>query len=574
MIAAVTATMGLPDQVLEIARRDPNRVAVIRVRRPRGGRARQSTTTYAELSHRAEATAVGLREIGIAEGTLCSYMVPPGEDAIVLALALWRVGAVMVGIEPHSHGMSTVARCLDRVGPEVFFGTPEAQLARHLFGWGRGTVHRSITVGGPSVPGTRTLASLERSTPQNPQSARIGSDDPALIAFTTGSTGSPKPTVMTHRNLTSMIHAVTTQWGLTADGGVVDMPTFPIFWIIGLSHGGTVVVPRMNFATKGPGDADPAELARTIRTYEVGSMFGSPALLTNLARYCRQNDMELPTMRRIVAGGAEINGPLYAAVKDVLVDGEMYSDYGATEALPVAEIDGSTVLEETWARTEAGAGLCVGTPLPEVEVRIIEIDDDSISTIDEAREVPTGDVGEVIVRSPHISDRYHEAPREMLENKIVDGDTRWHRVGDTGFVDDQGRLWICGRRSHRVVTDSRTYFPLCCEPVFNTHPDVVRSALIGPNRPGQTASEASITAAICVELVPEARHRGTQVIRELRAMATAHPATVGIDAFHLVDELPVDRRHNAKIDRPALAKRHGAATDRPRRRLTSRIGAR
>ena len=549
MTATAARTMDLPDRILEIARRDPDRVALLHAGRGLPGRRRARTTTYADLSHRAEGAAVGLREIGVREGTLCSFMVPPGEDALVLALALWRVGAVMVGIEPHSHGLRNVARSLDRVGPEVFFGTPEAQVAKRVFGWGRGTVRTNVLVGGPRLPGVRTLASLERPWLADPRPAEVTPDDPAVIAFTTGSTGSPKPTVMTHRNLTAMIDGISAQWGLAAAGDVVDMPTFPMFWIIGLSHGGTVVVPPMNFATKGPGQADPAALVRTIREHEVASMFASPALLTNLARYCDERGVTLPTLHRIVAGGAEINGPLYAAVKKVLVDGEIYSNYGATEALPVAEIAGDTVLRETWTRTETGAGVCVGDPLPGVEVRIIAIDDDPIATIADAVPLPEGSIGEVIARSPHISDHYHEAPRDMVENKIADGDTRWHRLGDCGLLDGEGRLWVCGRRSHRVVAGDRTYFPLCCEPVFNTHPDVARSALIGPRTGGE------VTPAVCVELDPEARDRQIQVEEDLRKLAQRHGATEGIDRFVFIDRLPVDRRHNAKIDRPALAAR-------------------
>ncbi len=553
MTGSLVDTMDLPDRVLEIARRDPGRIALIHVGRPVLGRRRQRTTTYAELSHRAEATAVGLREIGVREGTLCSFMVPPGEDAMVLALALWRVGAVMVGIEPHSHGMATVARCLERVGPEVFFGTPEAHGARKLFGWGRDTVHTKVVVGGPSLPGMPSLASLERPWLADPRPAAVAGDEPAVIAFTTGSTGNPKPTVMTHRNLTAMINGVSAQWGLTADGGVIDMPTFPIFWIIGLSHGGTVVVPPMNFATKGPGHADPAMLVRTIQDHEVGSMFASPALLTNLARYCEREHVTLPSVRRIVAGGAEIYGPLYAAVERVLVEGEMYSNYGATEALPIAEIDGTTVLSETWPRTEGGEGLCVGHPLPEVEVRIIEIVDGPIETIAGARDVAPGAIGEVIARSPHISDRYYEAPDDMRANKIADGDTRWHRLGDTGWLDDQARLWVCGRTSHRVATPGRTYYPLCCEPVFNSHADVARSALTKSSVGSGTAG-SSVAPVVVVELRPEARARSSDVARQLRVLAARHDATAGIDTFAFIDHLPVDKRHNAKIDRPALAR--------------------
>ena len=546
-------TMDLPNLVLEIARRDPERVAVVHVGRRRFGRSRTRSTTYAELSHRAEATAVGLRGIGVCEGTLCSFMVPPGVDAMVLALALWRVGAVIVGIEPHSHGLSKVAPCLARVRPTVLFGTPEAQLARAVFGWGRGSVRTNVVVGAP-IPGMTSLASLEQPWLADPTPAAVAPDDPCVVAFTTGSTGDPKPTVMTHRNLTSMIRGVSTKWGLAADGGVVDMPTFPMFWIIGLAHGGTVVVPPMNFTTKGPGQADPAALVRTIREQRVASMFASPALLTNLARHCQTNGLTLPTIERVVAGGAEITGPLYAAVKPLLPNGELYSDYGATEALPVAEIDGTTVLGETWARTEAGEGLCAGHPLAGVEVRIIEIDDGPIETIEDARLLGTGAIGEVIARSPHISDHYYDAPDDMRANKIADGDTRWHRLGDTGWLDDRGRLWVCGRRSHRVDVGGRTYYPLCCEPVLNTHPDVVRSALVGPTS-ASPADAPDQRAVLCVEVTAEARNRTTLIRSELQELAARHEATAGLTAFVFLDHLPVDRRHNAKIDRPALARR-------------------
>ncbi len=415
-------------------------------------------------------------------------------------------------------------------------------------------MHTKVVVGGPPLPGVVTMDSLQRPWLGDPKPAEVDPDDPVVIAFTTGSTGAPKPTVMTQRNFSAMIDGVSTQWGLADLDEVVDMPTFPMFWIIGLGGGGTVVVPPMNFTTKGPGQANAARLVKTIEGHRIGSMFGSPALLTNLTSHCNPKGITLPSVKRIVAGGAEIAGPLYAAVKEMIPNGEIYSNYGATEALPVAEIAGATVLGETWARTEAGEGLCVGDPLAGVEVKIIEIDDGDIATIDDAVALPTGSVGEVIVRSPHVSDRYFDSPKDMAENKIDDGDTRWHRVGDTGWLDEQGRLWVCGRRSHRVVTTDKTYFALCVEPVLNTHPDVVRSALIGPCVGGE------VTAAVCVELDPAARSRQAHVEATLLDLAEGREATRGITRFTFVDHLPVDRRHNAKIDRPALAERFAEGT--------------
>lgn len=539
--------MDLPDRVRAIARTDPNRLALIHAHRGVGRWARTTTTTYGKLSRRAEAAAVGLREYGIREGTLCQFMIPPCEDALVTALALWRVGAVMVGIEPHSHGLRSIAGSIARVGPIAFFGTPQAQAGRTVFGWGRGTVKHIVVVGPRWYPGRRTLASLEQPPIGEPSPPEVDIDDPCVIAFTTGSTGSPKPTVMTHRNLTAMMDGVAAQWRLADHGDVIDMPTFPIFWIIGLFHGGTVVVPPMDFALHGPGSADPTKVVETIRRHRVASFFGSPAILTNLSVYCNDRGITLPTVHRIVAGGAEVYGPLYAAVRKMIPNGEIYSNYGATEALPVAEIAGATVLGETWARTEAGQGLCVGDPLRHVEVKIIDIVDGPIATMHDATELAEGRIGEVIVRSPHVSDRYWNSPGDMADNKIEDAGTRWHRLGDCGWLDERGRLWVCGRRSHRVVTGDGTYFPLCVEPVFNTHDDVSRSALVGLGTPGRAS------ATVCVELHPHAREREPIIEDQLADLAGSHDATRGLTRFAFVDHIPVDKRHNAKIDRPALA---------------------
>jgi len=541
--------VAIADHVREIALADPHRVALIHASSLPGGRIRYRRHTYREMSDRAESLAVGLREIGISEGTLVSFMVPPSLDAMVFALALWRVGAVLVGIEPHSHGLVNVARSLAKVGPEVFIGTPRAHAGRLSFGWGRRSIKTNVVVGPVGLPGTPTMRHLERhGVPAELQSGAISPEDPAVIAFTTGSTGAPKPTVLRQRNLAAMMQLVLEQWGYTDGRDVVDMVTFPMFWIIGLSAGGTSVIPPMDFTLKGPGDANPALLVKTIQDCGVRSMFASPALLTNLAQYANARDITLPTIERIVAGGAEVPGPLFADVKRALAPtGEMYSDYGATEAIPVSEIAGTEVLESTWPDTDKGSGVCVGKPLHGVEVRIVAIDDEPIATWDDAVELPQGSIGEVVVRSPHVSEEYYRQPRADQENKIEDPTGRWHRVGDTGYLDAEGRLWVCGRRSHRVSTERGVLYPLCCEPVLNTHPGVKRSALVGVED-----SHGNTTAVMCVE--PEGHQDRDRLEGELRSFLDGHDATRLVDRITFIDRLPVDRRHNAKIDRPRLAR--------------------
>ena len=545
------------DLVLEVARTDPGRVALTHTTRGSDGVLLHRERSYGELSDRAERLAVGLRAAGIREGTLCSFMVPPSFDALVLGTALFRVGATLVGIEPYSHGPRRVTHCLDRVGPEVFFGTPRAHLAKRLFGWGKRTIRQQYVVDG-GLPGVKTLDDLlSNKAPTEPTPADVAPDDPAVIAFTTGSTGTPKPTVLRRRNFGAMVELVRDQWSLGDGGDVVDMPTFPMFWIIALSSGGQVVVPPMDFTMKGPGDADPDALLRTIEERGVRSMFGSPALLRNLSEHARRKSITAPSVRRVVAGGAEVHGALYAAVKDVLgPGGELYSNYGATEALPLCEIDGTTVLRETWKRTERGEGLCVGPGLPGVELRIISVTEEPIASIDDVETMALGEIGEVIARSPHISEDYFRDPAATAANKIADPDgSVWHRLGDVGFLDEQGRLWIGGRRSHRVVTPDKIYLPLQVEPVVATHPAVRRAALVAVPRAGGFAP------AVCVERSDDDRRDTATVTAELRELVDRYPTTRGVTEFVEVRRLPVDRRHNAKVDRPAL----GAKLARRRR---------
>lgn len=542
------AVVDIADRVLSTARSDPNRVAMIHTHHVPLLGPRYVSYTYGELSRRAESLAVGLRRLGIREGTLCSFMVPPCFDSLVLGVALWRIGATTVGIEPHSHGLRRVARCLEQVGPEVFFGTPRAHAGRIAFGWGRGTIRTNVVVGPAAPPGMVTMDSLIGDPVDEPVRGDIHPEDVTIIAFTTGSTGNPKPTVLRQRNFANVVSMVKEQWGFQEGDEVIDMPTFPMFWIIGLSVGGTVVVPPMDFTVHGPGDADPARIIRTITDCRVSSMFASPALLENLSSYAISRGQTIPHLRRIVAGGAEIQGPLFEKVRSVLEPGaEMYSDYGATEALPVAEIAGATVVGETWPETVRGAGVCAGDTLRGVELRIIEVDDGPIASPDDARVLPDGEIGEIIVRSPHISENYYESPEADAENKIPAEPWPWHRIGDLGYLDDRGRLWLCGRVSHRVEIPGDTLYTLRCEPIFNALDVVERSALVGVRHDGR------LVPTICIERRHDEPAPASLVESLVMDVAASHDATRAIERVVLMDRLPVDQRHNAKIDRPAIA---------------------
>ena len=542
---------NLADIALEVALRDPQRVAVIEpAGRERDGSRKYRRYTYRELSSDVESVAVGLRDIGVAERTRTVFMAPPSYGACVLGLALTRVGATTVWIDP-SVGYLNVAERLRRLDIEAFVGIPLAHLGRVTFGWGPRRLAKAIVIGSPGFPGAHSLASLRRTAPASPRPPLVAAHDAASIMYTTGSTGPAKPALYRHANLCNIFRLVHRTWRFEEQGTVVDMPVFPAFFTVGLSAGGTVVVPPIDFVRQGPADVDPRALLEVIRDCGVQTLFASPVILGSLATL-EPEGAKAPSLHTVVGGGAPMYADTIAPLRRMIGEGgEVHADYGATEALPATEMPGSEALAWTFDATARGEGLCVGRPFAGVALKIVAITDGPIAMLADARELPRGEIGEIIVRGPHVSPEYADDPKSTAANKIADADGGvWHRLGDAGYLDEQGRLWCCGRVSHRIELASGPLFPLLCEPIFDRHPRVRRSGLVGVKLAG------TLVPVICVELREGSTRREdlAAVREELLRMAAAHPTTSQIRHILFHSLLPVDPRHNSKIERPALAR--------------------
>lgn len=554
---------NLADIALQIARKDPGRVAIVEPDgRDAKGKRRYRRYSYRELSEKAESLAPGLREIGIQEGTRTVFMAPPSFEAAALGLALTRVGAFKIWIDP-SVGYRNVAERLRRIEPEAFVGVPLAHLGRVVFGWGPRIATKAIVVGKSPFPFAKRVASLYRQAPSEPSQPSVRPEDPAAILYTTGSTGPAKPTLYSHRNYAHVYRIAHQSWRFTEASDIpVDMAAFPAFVFIGLSAGGTVVVPPIDFARQGPGDADPEAVLEVVRDCGVQSMFASPALLENLANYAAKRGIRADSLVRIIGGGAPITGDLMGRLLEVMGEGgEVFANYGATEALPTTEMGASEVLKETWEKTQRGHGVCVGRPFPGVEIGIIEIRDGHIDEIGDISMLKRGEMGEIIVRSPHISEAYFRDDANTKSHKIRDPRGGiWHRIGDAGYLDEEGRLWVVGRVGQRVdLPHDEPLFSLPCEAIFDAHPKVKRSGLVGVRQNGK------MVPVICVELNRADDAKGG-LEAELLQLAKAHPATRKIEHLLFHPSLPVDPRHQSKIERPALAR--WASTKLPAARET------
>lgn len=523
----------------EMARLQPDTPAIIF---PKGNR----RLSFHELNALSDRIAHGLVKNGIGRGVRTVLMVPPGPDLFALTFALFKAGAIPVLIDP-GLGIRNLKACLAEAEPQAFIGIPKAHIARILFGWGKKTLRTHVTVGQRLFWRGITLADLlqheEENTSFSP--APTDRDDTAAILFTSGSTGPPKGAVYSHGNFSAQVEALREIYDIKP--GEIDLPTFPLFALFAPALGMTAVIPEMDFTR--PGSVDPQKIISAITTYGATTMFGSPALINRVGRYGADHGIKLPTLKRVISAGAPVPAVVLERFTKMLPpDAEIFTPYGATEALPVCSIGSNEILTETRAVTDAGGGVCIGRPVPGIRLEVIEISDDPIPLWKDSLRVPPGKIGEIVVQGEQVTRGYFSRPEANRLSKIADPAGGFlHRMGDLGGTDDKGRIWFCGRKSHRVETPDGPLFTIPVEGVFNTHPMVFRTALVGIGKMGEQRP------VLCVELEKGATVNKDQIVKELHDIAKAHVHTLGISTFLFHPAFPVDIRHNAKIFREKLA---------------------
>jgi acyl-CoA synthetase (AMP-forming)/AMP-acid ligase II len=504
--------------------------------------------TFAELDQESSRMASALESIGINRGVRTVLMVPPGFEFFSLTFALFKIGAVPVLVDP-GMGVKNLKTCLAEAQPEAFIGIPKAHLARVLLGWGKPTVKTMLTVGRRLFWGGSTLEKILVKVPKDQQyvTAETSDDETAAILFTSGSTGVPKGAIYSHGNFSAQVDLMRQVYDIRP--GEIDLPTFPLFALFAPALGMTSVVPEMDFTR--PADVDPVKIIAAIEKFQITTMFGSPALINRVGRYGEAQGVKLPSLKRAISAGAPVPAAVLERFTKMLSpEAQVFTPYGATEALPVCSIGSTEILSDTRHATDQGRGVCVGKPVPGIDLEIIAIFDQPIATWDESLTLGTDEIGEIVVKGPQVTQGYFNRAESTALGKIADPDHGgfYHRMGDLGYRDEQGRIWFCGRKAHRVETTEETLFTIPCEAVFNTHQAVFRTALVGVGESGQQRP------VLCVELEKGADTSAlAKVHQELLAIGAEHEVTCNIKTFLFHPEFPVDIRHNAKIFREKLA---------------------
>lgn len=495
--------------------------------------------TFSELENRINQIANRLDRLGVRAGHKVLFFVKPNLDFCAITFALFRMGAVVVFIDP---GMKReyFLTCIKELNPDVLIGIPIVHILRRIYPSAFGKIKININSGDLSLGGKKLFKNIEsesnKFTTYKPQAGEL-----AAILYTSGGTGKPKGVEYTHEILINQTKMLQEEFSLSSED--IDVPGFPLFSFFTLAMGMTSVIPAMNPSK--PAKADPKKLYQNIIDSNASFVAGSPAIWERLAYYCYDNNLELPSVKYMVMFGAPVKEEVHKKFAKVLPNGTTYTPYGATECLPVANISGKFLIENTIKKTNKGEGICIGKPFAGVEIKIIENTDGPIESLSQAKILDTG-IGEIIVHSKNVTQAYYDKPTATKLAKISEGNKLWHRMGDVGYFDDKGRLWFCGRKKHILSSEGEMFYPIMVEGVFNQLDFVKRCALVKP-----TKFKKPI---LLVEPKVKNKFKSDEYITQLEKQKTVFNLDESIEKIYLSDEFIVDTRHNIKIDRTKMAR--------------------
>lgn len=518
------------------ARSDPGGLGVAAWERDRF-----ESWTWSELEQAAAAVAAGLSRAGVRELDRVCVFVRPSRVWLALVQALFSLGAVPVLIDP-GMGRAALLRCVRHIRPRVLIAVPAVHFARWIFRDAFASVELSFSA--QTLVRRRGIEAFLNGPARAITPLPRRGDQTAAILFTSGSTGPAKGVVYTHGMFNAQVEQLDALYRFR-DGGA-DLCCFPLFALFGAAFGIASVFPKIDFAR--PASCDPARIVDAIDRYQTRSSFGSPAIWRRVVPWCEERGRGLGSLTKLMIAGAPVEATLVARARARLPEGgEVFTPYGATEALPVAQVPGRDLIGELARGQAQGGGTCVGFPAPGVEIALCRVTDAGIDRFEPALRVPDGEVGEICVRGENVTAEYAFDEQATSLAKIRDDAGFWHRMGDLGRFDADGRLWFLGRKSQRLETAAGMVCPVPFENVFERHPAIGRCALIGV---GPRGSERPV-------LVVERRSRRTNtpegtLARELPTWPQAEVLPARLDAVLFRDELPVDPRHQAKIDRNAL----------------------
>lgn len=507
--------MNLCQPIVRIAEHYPDKTA-LNIPLPGGEYTALSYSHFMKLAGHFQRQ---LLQSGFTVGDRVVVMIPPGLHLYPLLVAMLGVGIVAVIPErglPKAQFRAALRLCR----PKGIITVAAAGKFWPLFPemW---RIKRFVT--DRAVPGMKRL-NVSFDTLDNEFICQsLPSDTTGLITFTSGTTGIPKGANRTHGSLAAQRLAIEERFPSQEQD--IDLHSFPVLVLQTLSTGPQSVLPRFDFAM--PRAVNPAEITQQIAQFGITRISGAPAYMQRIIRYAQVQQLSFPQVRQVVVGGAAGSKALYQGCLHVFPNAQHYVIYGSTEAEPIAAVD-MRILIAQWSQHD---GYLVGSPVNVAEICLREIGGQG-----ELKPPAPGAGGEILVAGPHVLSEYIDNQQATRLYKIprLQGGV-WHCTGDVGFLDDAGQIWLVGRVSDGItVSSGRTVYPYPLEKRLNDLEETERSALVAHPQGG---------AALILQctLLPKAL---PAILDELQLS--------DVTRVYQIPEMPVDIRHNSKINRLKL----------------------
>ncbi|MBU6340935.1 MAG: AMP-binding protein [Bacteroidetes bacterium] len=460
------------------------------------------TRTYGEFATEVRATAAYLTQIGIQKGDRVLVFVPMGLDLYRVVMALFQIGATAVFLDEWV-SLARLRLCCKLADCKAF-------IAPWQFRWIGFFIPEIRKI--PLKPGLgfsrkQTLETLCACDP----------DDTALITFTTGSTGIPKAARRSHAFLGNQFQVLAEK--MNPKPGAVVMTTLPIVLLINFGTGASSVVAR--FSPKKARRLKVDVHLQEIEAYGVDTIIASPYFMIKLAMGAEKK--HFPRLKKIFTGGGPVFPEEAALIQQTFPEANVYIVYGSTEAEPISSIEAPELMRRN--NLSDWGGLCVGTPDSNTELAIIRITSDALYHTPLADLLqPEGALGEIVVAGKHVLSSYYNNPEALKQQKIATPEGKmWHRTGDAGFMGSDGQLYLCGRCKEMIWYENQWIAPFIWE----------------------SAMQRKGTVLL---------HDGQLILVLENDVAHNYPETFPFTITRIlrVNRIPLDPRHNTKIDYGAL----------------------
>ncbi len=512
--------MNIIELLKQRAQETPDKLALIH---------KGEKVTYRELQQRTSSAAAFFTNQGLSSGQKALLLIPLSIELYIIFLGLVRSGITIVLIDP-SAGRDHVEQALHSVAVDAFIATPKAHLLRYIKAVG--DIRKKFTTN-IWLPGSKMIRYPIKEGMQN-QDIKTTPDHPALITFTSGSTGIPKGISRSHEFLIKQHQAI--DHSLPSAAEDIELNTLPVFILSNLASGITTVIPDVD--VKNPATADAEEITQQIRRDKVNRLLASPAFCQNLADHLQTKGERIEAITKIFTGGGPVFPNLLKQLSHCFPNADIVAVYGSTEAEPIAHISIRNITESHFEKMQQGGGLLTGQPVSDISLAILP-DQDGTPIGPYTEEafnqliLPPMACGEIVVAGDHVQKGYISG--DSRKTKFTVADTIWHRTGDAGYIDQQGRLWLQGRCSAKIAKQGELIYPFAIEAAAMSFPEVQKAAFIELNGEATLAIETNTTDHLLLH---------ERIKEKLKK----------VDSVRVVKTIPVDKRHNSKILYPQLAK--------------------